>query len=58
MASHRESKRQTWENDFSPPDNVFGLWPILFLVISGSTYDRLLTWFSIVLFAGNHLKLE
>lgn len=39
MASHRESRRQIVEKDFSPPERVFVWRPWPVLVSSGSTYD-------------------
>lgn len=39
MASQRANRRQTCENDFSPPDSVLAPRPVLLsFVISGSTY--------------------
>ena len=41
MASHRASKRQIWENDFSPPERVLAPRPVgSSLVISGSTWEE------------------
>lgn len=37
MASQRAKSRQTWENDFSPPERVLAPRPVLSLVMSGST---------------------
>lgn len=37
IASHSASNKQTWENDFSPPDRVLAPRPALSLVLSGST---------------------
>jgi hypothetical protein len=41
IASQSESKRHTCEKDFSPPDKVLAPRPVLSLVISGSTYEKL-----------------
>lgn len=38
IASHSANNRQTWENDFSPPDSVFAPRPApSSFVMSGST---------------------
>lgn len=40
IASHRDSKRQICENDFSPPESVFAPLPRPTLVMSGSTCKK------------------
>lgn len=45
MASQRANRRQTCENDFSPPDSVLAPRPVLLsFVISGSTYRTVRLW--------------
>jgi hypothetical protein len=42
MASHRDRRRQICEKDFSPPESVFGWFPLPLpsRVLSGSTCDK------------------